>query len=99
MPEFFLLGIQELGQPGTYLFKIKPFKRLAIAERAAVARARGHLGGRPRALTPEKLSTTQALMRDPSISVSQVCRTVGVSRQTLYRHLAPDGSLRREAKA
>ena len=63
-------------------------------ERTAAARARGRLGNRPRALTPEKLSTDQALMRDPSISVSQVCRTVGVSRRTLYRHLMPDGTLR-----
>ena len=35
-------------------------------------------------------------MRDSSISVSQVCRTVGVSRWTLYRYLTPDGTLRRE---
>ena len=74
------------------------YERALISERAAAgaaaARARGRLGGRPRALTPEKLSTAQALMRDPSISVSQVCRTVGVSRRTLYRHLAPDGTLR-----
>lgn len=38
-------------------------------------------------------------MRDPSISVTQVCRTVGVSRRTLYRHLTPDGSLRRSDTA
>jgi DNA invertase Pin-like site-specific DNA recombinase len=74
------------------------YERALIRERAAAgaaaARARGRLGGRPRALTPKKLSTAQALMRDPSISVAQICRTVGVSRRTLYRHLAPDGSLR-----
>ena len=77
------------------------YERTLISERAAAgaaARARGHLGGRPRALTPEKLSTAQALIRDSSISVSQVCRTVGVSRWTLYRHLTPDGTLRREPR-
>ena len=70
------------------------YERALIQERAAAARARGRPGGRPRVLTPEKLSTAQTLMRDPSISVSQVCRTVGGSRRTLYRHLTPDGSLR-----
>ncbi len=75
------------------------YERGLIRERAeagaAAARARGRLGGQPRALTPEKLSTAQALMRDPSMSVAQVCRTVGVSRRTLYRHLTPDGQVRK----
>ena len=93
-----------MGRPIFQLFgALAEYERALISERAAAgaaaARARGRLGGRPRALTPEKLSTAQVLMRDPSISVTQICRTVGVSRRTLYRHLAPDGSLRREAKA
>ena len=74
------------------------YERGLIRERAeagaAAARARGRLGGRPRALTAEKMRTAQALMRDPSISVAQVCRTVGISRRTLYRHLTPDGERR-----
>lgn len=74
------------------------YERALLSERAATgaaaARARGRMGGRPRVLTPDKLSTAQALMRDPSIPVTQICRTVGVSRRTLYRHLAPDGTLR-----
>ena len=77
------------------------YERALIRERAeagaAAAQARGRMGGRPRALTSEKLSTAQALMRDPSISVGQICHTVGVSRRTLYRYLTPDGQLRAEA--
>ena len=76
------------------------YERGLIRERAeagaAAARARGRMGGRPRALTPDKMRTAQALMRDPSLTVAQVCRTVGVSRRTLYRHLTPDGQPRHQ---
>ena len=80
------------GQLVFHIFgALAEYERGLIRERAeagaAAARARGRMGGRPRVLTPEKLQTAQALMRDPSISVAQVCRTVGVSRRTLYRHL------------
>jgi len=30
--------------------------------------------------------------------VSELCKELGVTRQTLYRHLAPDGSLREDEK-
>jgi hypothetical protein len=31
-------------------------------------------------------------------SVGDLCREVGVTRQTLYRHVGPDGSLRHDGE-
>ncbi len=74
------------------------YERGLIRERAlagaAAARARGRQGGRPRVMTPDKMKTAQALLRDRTISIAQICRTVGVSRNTLYRYLYPDGTPR-----
>jgi hypothetical protein len=33
-------------------------------------------------------------MADPETTVRDLCTDLGVARQTLYRHVAPDGSLR-----
>lgn len=74
------------------------FERELIRERTLAglraARARGRNGGRPRRMTGEKLKIAARLMRDPAVSVPEVCRTVGVSRSTLYRYISPDGSIR-----
>ncbi len=50
------------------------------------ARARGQVGGRPAALDDDAIAVARALLRDPSIPVSDVARHVGVSRATLYRY-------------
>lgn len=49
------------------------------------ARARGRVGGRPRAMTPEKAQIAATLMRDPAVGVAEICQALGVSRSTLYR--------------
>lgn len=68
---------------------IAEFERDLIRERTQAglkaARARGRLGGRPRALTPKKLAQAQAMLKDPNIAIGAVCETLGVSRSTLYR--------------
>lgn len=61
----------------------------------AAARASGRKGGRPRALREDDLRVAAALLRTRNISVMEICRTLGVGKSTLYRHLAPDGSRRR----
>ncbi|HEY7908861.1 MAG TPA: recombinase family protein, partial [Thermomicrobiales bacterium] len=66
------------------------FERDIIRERTqaglASARARGRMGGRPRKLdTPAKVAMARALYADPSHSIAEVCKSVGVSRATLYR--------------
>jgi len=74
------------------------FERELISERTraglAAARARGRNGGRPYRMTPGKLRLAQAAMAMPETKVNELCTELGVTRQTLYRHVAPDGSLR-----
>lgn len=33
-------------------------------------------------------------MKDKATYVSELCRELGISRQTLYRYVGPDGELR-----
>ena len=74
------------------------FERDLIRERTQAglraARARGRMGGRPKEMTPEKLKMAVRLMKDPEVSISEICRTLDVSKSTLYRYVGPDGSVR-----
>ncbi|MCA9078018.1 MAG: recombinase family protein [Planctomycetaceae bacterium] len=68
------------------------FERQVIAERTkaglAAARARGRLGGRPRIEGDDpRVITAKALHRDSGNSVSYICRTLRISKTTLYRWL------------
>jgi hypothetical protein len=60
----------------------------------ASARARGRSGGRPYKMTPIKLRLAMASMGRPATKVSTLCQELGITRQTLYRHISPDGQLR-----
>lgn len=53
----------------------------------AAARARGRVGGRKPALNAKKREVALALYRDKSVSIDEICRTLGVSRTTFYRSL------------
>jgi DNA invertase Pin-like site-specific DNA recombinase len=74
------------------------FERDLMIERTkaglAAARARGRRGGRPYKMTPAKLRLARASMSDAETIVRDLCTELGITRQTLYRHVAPDGSLR-----
>lgn len=74
------------------------FERDLIHERVmaglSAARARGRRGGAPYKMTAAKLRLAQAAMGNPETKVRRLCREIGVSSQTLYRHVAPDGQLR-----
>jgi len=74
------------------------FERDLIRERTQAglraARARGRMGGRPKEMTPEKLKMAVRLMKDPEVSISEICRTLDVSKSTLYRYVGPSGELR-----
>ncbi len=74
------------------------FERELVSERTKVglasARARGRNGGGQYKMTPAKLRLAMAAMGQPETVVSDLCKELGVSRQTLYRHVGPDGSLR-----
>ena len=74
------------------------FERELIVERTkaglASARARGRHGGRPYKMTPAKLRLAQAAMGRRDTGVGELCAELGVTRQTLYRHVDPEGRLR-----
>jgi DNA invertase Pin-like site-specific DNA recombinase len=74
------------------------FERELISERTkaglASARARGRKGGRPAIITKAKLKLVQKAMADRDTDVSALAKEVGVTRQTLYRHVGPGGELR-----
>jgi DNA invertase Pin-like site-specific DNA recombinase len=79
------------------------FERELIVERTraglASARSRGRNGGRPFKMTPAKLRLAQAAMGQPGTKVGDLCTELGVSRQTLYRHVSPKGVLRPDGSA
>lgn len=77
---------------------LSEFERELISERTqaglASARARGRKGGRPYKMTPAKLRLAMAAMGKPETKVGDLCEELEISRQTLYRHLSPQGELR-----
>ena len=81
---------------------IAEYERELISERTkaglASARARGRQGGRKHKMTPGKLNLAQTAMADSKTKVSELCKELGISRQTLYRHVAPNGSLRPDSQ-
>src|SRR3954464_1433062 len=68
------------------------FERDIIRERTlaglAAARVRGRKGSRPRNLDDKKKRHAVTLHGDPANSVKDICRTLGISKATLYRYLA-----------
>jgi len=77
---------------------MREFERELISERTiaglARARARGRKGGRPFKMTPAKLRLATASMGQPDTKVGDLCTELGITRQTLYRHVSPTGELR-----
>lgn len=78
------------------------FERELISERTvaglASARARGRKGGRPFKMTTAKLRLAMAAMGQPETRVGDLCLELGITRQTLYRHLSPKGELRPDGR-
>jgi DNA invertase Pin-like site-specific DNA recombinase len=72
---------------------IAEFERDLIRDRTmaglAAARARGRIGGRPPALSPDKLAIARQMHASRRHTMQAIAKVVGVSRSTLYRHLAP----------
>jgi DNA invertase Pin-like site-specific DNA recombinase len=67
------------------------FERDIIRERTKAglqaARARGRKGGRPKALTGKKLAMAQSLFDDKTNPIDDICKTLHISRATLYRNI------------
>ena len=52
------------------------------------AHSKGRKGGRPKALTTDKLKTLKSLMQSEEFSVTKICIMVGISRSVYYRAIA-----------
>ena len=78
------------------------FERDLIVERTnaglASARARGRKGGARYKMTPAKLRLAIASMGTTQTHVGDLCRELGITRQTLYRHVSPSGEIREDGK-
>ncbi len=67
------------------------FERNLISERTtaglSAARARGRLGGRPRALDEQKIKVALKLYEDRQHTLQEICKIIGVSKPTLYNYV------------
>jgi len=67
------------------------FERDLIRERTkaglAAARARGRMGGQPKALTPKQAAIAQQLYDAKTTPITEICKTFNISRSTLYRYI------------
>lgn len=61
---------------------------------SGVGLARDRKGRRPHKVTPAKLRPGMASMCKHGTKVGKPCRELGVTRQTLCRHVSPAGQLR-----
>lgn len=78
------------------------FERELISERTReglkLARARGRNGGRPYKMTAAKVRLAQAAMGKPETKIGPLCKELGITRQSLYRHVCPEGTLREDGE-
>ena len=78
------------------------FEREMIKERTlagmASARARGRMGGRPYKMTQAKLRLAMASLGQRETKIKSLCEEIGISKQTLYRHVSPTGELREDGR-
>jgi DNA invertase Pin-like site-specific DNA recombinase len=68
------------------------FERNLIRERTqaglVAARARGHLGGRPKALaTAQRIKMAKELYANKNNTIADICKSLHISRATLYRYV------------
>jgi DNA invertase Pin-like site-specific DNA recombinase len=89
-------GIDTTTPAGRLVFHVfgalAEFEAALIRERTTAglqaARTRGKVGGRPRAMTPDKLAVARQLYDQGELPMAAIAATIEVSRSTLYRHLA-----------
>ena len=67
------------------------FERDIIRERTLAglesARSRGKVGGRPKVMDKKKIAMAKKLMEDETNTIPDICKTLGISRASLYRYL------------
>jgi DNA invertase Pin-like site-specific DNA recombinase len=74
------------------------FERSLIAGRTnaglMAARGWGRTGGRKPKMTKAKLRLAQSAMANRDTKAGELCKELGITRQTLYRFAGPNGELR-----
>jgi len=96
-------GIDTTTASGELVFHIfsslAQFERKLLQERTraglAAARARGYVGGRrPIQSDNPKVKTAKTMIKDKSMSIADICSSIGISRATLYRYVSlPENSI------
>ncbi len=86
-----MTDLEERGKLIFHIFDaLAEFERNLIRERTqaalTAARARGRKGGRPKTLTPEEVGIARDLY-EKQHPIAEICRTLKVSKATLYRAL------------
>lgn len=89
-------GIDTTTASGELVFHIfsslAQFERKLLQERTraglSAARARGHVGGRrPVQADNPKVKTAKTMIKNKSMSIADICSSLGISRATLYRYV------------
>ena len=93
----------EDGVPLAQLVREQGFRRSPpeeVARRQDEWRRNFRVSGReaPYKMTAAKLRLAMASMGQKETKVGELCAELGITRQTLYRHVSPDGSLRPDGK-
>ncbi len=78
-----------------FFASLAEFERDLIRERTlaglAAARARGRLGGRPKALNEKQIDLARSMYEDKRNSVKDICKTLGIGKTTFYRYMNIEG--------
>src|SRR5438874_3422845 len=88
-------NIDTMTSGGKLIFHIfgalAEFERNLIRERTnaglLAARARGRKGGRPKALNEKRAAMAKELYSNKQNAIADICKTLGISRATLYRYI------------
>ena len=63
------------------------YRKCCILFTVHTARARGRLGGRPKALDSEKQQHAIDLYHEKKFTIKVICEIAGISKPTLYKYL------------
>src|SRR2546421_10154747 len=81
---------------------IAEFERNLIRERTnaglEAARARGHFGGRPKKGETETKQMARKLYEDKSIAIKDICKSLRISKATLYRYVHANRPVKKQIK-
>ncbi|BBH53096.1 recombinase family protein [Fluviispira sanaruensis] len=87
-------NIDTTSPTGKFFFHVTgafaELERNIIKERTkaglAAARSRGRLGGRPKAVSPDKIKAAIALYNKNESSISDICKLLNISERSFYRY-------------